>query len=571
MRHRWLLLALSCGGCDAPTVVKTEEAAAVAPVVVPAVALDSADALAKAGYEVASSPAGMFTAAWRPVAGAVPVNELFEIELLLFDGREEGGRLGPPLGGAKVQVSAWMPEHMHGMSRRPQTAESAPGRYLVRGMLLHMEGSWQLFVDVMAGSRSERAEFALDVKGGAPLAVDGFTPDEVRAFLKLSPLPAPPADPTNRCADDPRAARLGQYLFFDPRFSASGKVACATCHQPALGFADGKHVGDAGFEGAKPLERHTPSLYNVAFNRWWFWDGRSDSLWSQPLRPLEEPREHATTRLEVAHALHADPALARAYGAIFGALPELADAQRFPPKGKPGDATFDAMAPADRLAVDRVFANFGKAVAAYERRLVARAAPFDEFVAGVRTGDVERQRALSPAAREGLRLFVGAARCVRCHSGATFSDREFHDNRVPTLTGEPRRDAGRHDGIPKVQADPFNGTGEFSDAREGAAQDKLRFLLRTGDSWSEFKTPTLRNVALTAPYMHQGQFATLDEVLAYYNTLERAVPSHSPERTLQPLNLSADQLAALREFLGSLTDARLDPELLRPPPTPSLP
>lgn len=407
--------------------------------------------------------------------------------------------------------------------------------------------------------------------GDATPTVDGFTPEEVRALLKLSPLPDPPSDPTNRFADDPRAARLGQFIFYDTRFSATGTVACATCHKPELGFADGKHFGEVGGVAGTALERHTPSLYNVAYNRWLFWDGRSDSLWAQALRPLEEPREHATSRLAIAHTLHANPELKQAYEATFGALPELADTQRFPPNGRPGNAAWDAMAVADQSAVDRVFANVGKSLAAYERRLLTRAAPFDQFVAGVRSGRVEQQASLSPLAREGLRLFVGAARCVRCHSGPNFTDREFHDNRVPTLTGEPRRDAGRHNGIPVVQADPFNGTGKLSDAPEGEAHDKLSFLVRSGESWSEFKTPTLRNVELSPPYMHQGQLATLEDVLAYYNTLERAVPSHSPERTLVALESSPEALAALREFLRALTDARLDPELLKQPPTPSLP
>ncbi len=110
-----------------------------------------------AGYAVAESLGGMFTAAWRPLEGAVPVNELFEIEVLLFEGR---GR-EVPLSGVGVQVSAWMPDHMHGMSRRPEATEVAPGRYRVRGVLLHMEGFWQLFVDVIRDGVSERAEFTL--------------------------------------------------------------------------------------------------------------------------------------------------------------------------------------------------------------------------------------------------------------------------------------------------------------------------------------------------------------------------------------------------------------------------
>jgi len=533
-----------------------------------------------AEFEFMTSPSGAFTAGWRPAetaGGVVPVNELFAIDVLLYEGR---GR-EKPLRGAKIQASAWMPEHMHGMHRQPEAEETAPGRYLVRGMLLHMEGAWQLFLDVIAGAVSERVEFDLTLNGSrAAPAIDGFTADEVRAVLTLSPLPALPPDPTNRVADDPRAARLGQFVFFDPRFSGDGKVSCATCHQPERAFTDGKHLADAGRAarpgaatntGADPrpaLERHTPSLVNVAYNRWFFWDGRADSLWSQPLHPLEEPREHATTRLAIAHAVHDDPELKRAYEELFGPLPALADARRFPLNGKPGEPAYDAMDAADRQAVDRVFADVGKAIAAYERRLVARSSPFDDFVAGVRAGDLERQRALDPAARAGLRLFVGAARCILCHSGPTFSDREFHDNRVPTLDGGPRRDPGRHRGMATVLADPFNGAGAFSDAPDGPARDKLHYLPRATDHWSEFKTPSLRNVALTAPYMHQGQLATLDDVLAYYNTLERAVPSHSPERTLIALHLQPEQLAALRAFLESLTDVRLDPSLLERPATP---
>jgi cytochrome c peroxidase len=538
-----------------------------------------------AGFEFATSPSGAFTAAWRPSGTAgdvVPVNELFAIEVLLFEGR---GR-DKPLRGAKVQASAWMPEHMHGMHRQPESEETAPGRYLVRGMLLHMEGAWQLFLDVIAGAVSERVEFDLTLKGSrAAPAIDGFTADEVRAVLELSPLPALPPDPTNRVADDPRAARLGQFVFFDPRFSAVGTVSCSTCHQPEHAFTDGKQLADnegappgraavpgaANHAGADPrptLERHTPSLVNVAFNRWFFWDGRADSPWSQPLQPLEEPREHATTRLAIAHALHDDPGLKRAYEELFGPLPALADARRFPAKGKPGEPAYDAMEAADRRAVDSLFANVGKAIAAYERRLVARSSPFDEFVAGVRAGDLEKQRVLAPAAREGLRLFVGAARCILCHSGPTLSDREFHDNRVPTLDGGPRRDPGRHRGMAAVLADPFNGAGAFSDAPDGPARDKLQYLPRAAEHWSEFKTPSLRNVAVTAPYMHQGQLATLDDVLAYYNTLERAVPTHSPERTLIALHFAPEQLAALRAFLESLTDMKIDASLLERPPTP---
>jgi cytochrome c peroxidase len=402
-----------------------------------------------------------------------------------------------------------------------------------------------------------------ELESDVPL-VAGFTSDEVRALLKLSPLPDPPPDPTNRVYADPRAARFGQFLFFDTRFSASGEVGCITCHEPGESWAD----------------RRKLAVWNVAYQRWFFWDGRADSLWSQALQPFEDEREHATTRLRVLHQVHADPELRRAYEALFGALPPLDDEARFPLSGRPIPDTpehpdaraWASMTPADREAANRAFANLGKSIAAFERDLVTRSAPFDEFVAAVRAGDEYGKLALGEPARNGLRLFVGKARCVLCHSGPNFSDREFHDNRVGPLGGGTRMDSGRYDGVNRVQADPFGGTGAFSDQPNGAARDKVGYLLRAGHNWSEFRTPTLRNVVLTAPYMHQGQLDDLDAVIAHYDTLEDAVPSHHQgERTLIPLELTQEERDELREFLEALTDVRLAPGLLTKPATPWLP
>jgi len=409
--------------------------------------------------------------------------------------------------------------------------------------------------------------------------VAGFTADEVRAFLKLSPLPDPPPDPTNRVYEAPRAARLGQFLFFDPRFSANGAVSCATCHEAPDSWADGKRLA----EGVGRVDRHTMTLWNVAYQRWFFWDGRADSLWAQALHPFEDEREHGTSRLAVLHAVHADADLARAYEALFGALPPLGDRARFPADARPvaddpdhpHAVAWASMSAADQTAVNRAYANLGKAIAAYERLLVTRDAPFDQFVAAVGADDLYGQLAMAEEAQEGLKLFVGKARCVLCHSGPNFSDREFHDNRVGRLDGGTRRDAGRYDGVSLVQADPFNGLGAFSDDPApdgGEARDKVGYLLRAGHNWSEFRTPTLRNVLLTAPYMHRGQMDDLDTVIAHYDTLEDAVPSHHQgERTLVPLGLTQEEREHLREFLEALTDARLDPALLQQPETPWLP
>src|SRR5579862_6907519 len=126
----------------------------------------------------------------------------------------------------------------------------------------------------------------------------GFSPAEIELILQHSPLGQPPPDPTNRVADSPDAAAFGQAVFYSPRFSRNGKTSCATCHDPGKGFGDGRSMPE-GF----PVDRNVPTLWNVAYQRWFFWDGRSDSLWSQALKPLENPREHGGTRLEVAHIL----------------------------------------------------------------------------------------------------------------------------------------------------------------------------------------------------------------------------------------------------------------------------
>ncbi|HEV3028478.1 MAG TPA: cytochrome-c peroxidase, partial [Planctomycetota bacterium] len=290
-------------------------------------------------------------------------------------------------------------------------------------------------------------------------ATDEFTAEEVGSILQHSPLsPHPPPDPTNAVADLPEAAILGQAIFFDPRFSASSKVACATCHDPIRGFGDGKALTDLF-----PIDRNIPSLWNVGYGRWFFWDGRADSLWSQALKPLENPREQGFSRLQVAHMLESDLRLRPLYEKVFGRLEDLHDLARFPFKGRPVpenpgsslEKAWTGMAEADRLTVNRIFSNVGKALEAYERRLVSRRSPFDVFVEGLRTGDRAKIAFLSPSARLGLKIFVGKGNCRLCHSGPTFTDGEFHNLGIPPLRGGPT--PSRYGAIAEIQRDPFNG------------------------------------------------------------------------------------------------------------------
>ncbi len=403
-----------------------------------------------------------------------------------------------------------------------------------------------------------------------------FTADELARIYRRSPLGEPPPAPTNRVADSASAAALGQFLFFDTRLSANGEVACATCHQPARGFSDGRAVA----KGLAPGRRNTPTLLNAALNHWFFWDGRADSPWSQALQPLEGPREEGGDRLHIAHVVAADAALGAAYQRVFGPLPPLADTARFPPHGRPDpdpdpgspmEKAWAAMTASDRTAVNRVFSNLGKAIEAYERKLVSGAAPFDTYVEGLRTGDSTKAAALSPAAARGLKLFVGTANCHACHIGPALSDGEFHNLGLPLLPGEAP-DPGRADGMAMLRADIFNAAGPFSDAPTGPAGLRLQFLPPPKSQLGAFKTPSLRNVALTAPYMHDGRFADLPQVLEFYAARKPASPlrlvgTRDPNLTLVP-HLSTEESADLVAFLQALTGTPPPPSLTEKPPGP---
>lgn len=375
----------------------------------------------------------------------------------------------------------------------------------------------------------------------------------------LSPMPAVPADPTNAVADDPEAAALGHALFFDAGLSVNGEVSCASCHAPDKGFADGEPLG----QGVGTPGRHTPTALNSAWNRWFFWDGRADTAWTQALGPLENPVEHGTNRVAVArhvYTTHRDR-----FESLFGPMPAMDD-PRFPTDARPipDDVThpehlaWEAMDPADQEAVNRVFAGVGKALAAYERKLTQVDAPFDRFVAG-------DEAAIPVEAQRGLALFVGEANCTLCHSGPELSDREFHDLALDTRDWLPEgEDYGRYQGIVSLRENPFNGAGAYSDDPEAGAARVDRVAL-TEEQVGQFKTPSLRNVALTAPYMHGGHFATLAETLVFYNELDEEGGVGHREEILVPLGLSDRDIADLEAFLGTLTGAPPDPAWTAPP------
>jgi cytochrome c peroxidase len=419
------------------------------------------------------------------------------------------------------------------------------------------------------------AFLAVMLGAAAPSADDRafYTPDELAAIMAHSPLGPPPADPTDGVADNPRAAALGQTLFFDGGLSVNCAISCATCHQPNRAFTDGRALAKGRAVGT----RNAPTLLDAVDNHWFFWDGRADSLWSQVLYVIENPREFGSDRLHVAHAIYKDPSLRRAYEQVFGPMPPLADTARFPAHGRPEDGetapaarAWNGMTAADRDAVDRIFANVGKAIEAYERKLTGGQSHFDLYVEGLKTGDRAKLAMLSPAAKRGLKLFVGAGHCDLCHSGPDFSDGEFHNIGLPVLPGEDR-DTGRAAGIAELRADTFNGIGRFSDD-PSAAKDKLAYLPSPDSQLGAFKTPSLRNVALTAPYMHDGRFKTLRDVLEFYAQGEmasrgRLVGTREETLALVP-HFTASQISDLVDFLERLNSAPL-PSALTWAPSPS--
>jgi cytochrome c peroxidase len=318
--------------------------------------------------------------------------------------------------------------------------------------------------------------------GSSPTTVAAVAPQAADPMLRPAAVPFPADNP-------PNAARieLGRALFFDPRLSGSAMISCATCHNPALGWADGQPtaVGD----GAKRLGRATPTVLNTAYQPLQMWDGRKNSLEDQALGPIGSaaemnmPLEKMTTQL----------------GAIPGYAP-----------------LFEQAYPHEGISQ----ATVAKAIASYERTIVSTEAPFDSW----RKGD---EQAVHADVKRGFALFNGKARCALCHQGFNFTDNGFHNIGVRSL---------------------------------GDAEDEGRFVHRKVKVLKgAFKTPTLRDIELTAPYMHNGAYRTLEEVVDHYDRGGDVKTNLSPN--MQPLALTAQEKKDLVAFMKSLTGSAMAVEV----------
>jgi cytochrome c peroxidase len=425
---------------------------------------------------------------------------------------------------------------------------------------------------------------------------DGMTAEE-RALLRTLRYDdgPPPADPSNRVADDPDARAFGQALFFDPRFSGpliegdndgssatlgvrgeAGRVSCAGCHVPHDAFVDTRSPHRQVSLASLWTLRRSPTLLEVAFQPLYNWDGRRDSLWNQAAGVMESEREFNSSRLFVAHQLAVNHR--ERYEAIFGPLPPLDDAERFPPlapdetgcierttmmgaeydcRGRPGDgAEYDGMTPADQVAVTQVMVDAGKALGAYLRALRCGPSRFDAWLDGDRM-------ALGESELRGARLFVGRAGCVRCHSGSLLSDGAFHNvGMAPAPVAVAIidvNDRGAAAAIPEALADPLSTPGEFSDGD----REKLPAVAEPGHEGA-FRTPTLRCIARQPSFMHTGQLKTLSGVVSFFaRGGDRSGYPGTSELT--PLELTDEERADLVAFIGSLDGPGPDASLLVPP------
>lgn len=414
------------------------------------------------------------------------------------------------------------------------------------------------------------------------LAQEELSANDWRQASTLSPLPAPPIDTTNKYADSAAAASLGHRLFFDKRIAgpiqagtpaegqlgpigATNKIACSDCHMPASKWLfdirsnNGGPIPNATALGSAWMTRNVSSIVNTVFYQqapggrdaphWRENDGYSDSEWFDAQSEPEGPPVQNGSRLQLAHLIF--NTYAADYRAAFPEWPldpGLSDYRRFPATGLPGQPSFDNMTARDKETVNRILANYGKAMEAYLRTLVSRNAPFDRFVAG-------DSGSISSGARRGLRLFVGKAGCIKCHNGPNFSDDKFHviGLKIDTVRS-PHADpneTGRTFNQAFICGSEFNVNGPYSDDRHTKRLDGYCGVTLPVGVW---RTKALRHVAETGPYMRDGQFATLEEVVDFYDR------GGDPDGTflggpkeIYPLHLSRQEKKDLVSFLESLT------------------
>lgn len=329
--------------------------------------------------------------------------------------------------------------------------------------------------------------------------------------LGLPPLPVPAANPLTREKID-----LGRRLFMDRRLSHNNTMSCAMCHVPEQGFTSNE-LGAAIGIGGRSLRRNAPSLFNVGYQRSFFHDGREPHLEEQAWSPLLARTEMGMPSM----------------GYVIEKVRQLPEYRGL------FEAAFGGPVTSERI---------GQALASYQRTLVSGDSRFDRWRYG---GDAA---ALDARERRGFDVFTGKGRCVACHrvaeKSALFTDHRFHNTGIGwARTMHPARASYRVQLAPGTFVDV---AGKLLNVFEPAQADTGRYEVTTApeDRWA-YKTPTLRNVALTAPYMHDGSLATLEDVVAFYD--QGGIDNENQSPLVAPLGLDAEERAALVAFLKTLT------------------
>jgi cytochrome c peroxidase len=333
--------------------------------------------------------------------------------------------------------------------------------------------------------------------------------------LGLPPLPVPA---TNALTQD--KATLGLALFLDKRFSSDGTISCGSCHLPNQAYVDGHAVGEG--VGHQKGTRNAPTVINAAYYNTLFWDGRAASLEDQAKGPLVNPIEHGLANYEpILKIVRADDNYKSQFKRAFGVEPA-------------------------EISIDHV----AMAIASYERTIVSGDSPFDRYQYG---GD---KHAISPSAIEGLKVFTGKGHCAECHligkSNATFTDNNFHNIGVG-LTQIQGRLATVINSV--IEAKLRNKSIDHSVLSAEDISHLGRFVITLNPiDVGNFRTPSLRNVALTAPYMHDGSLKTLEEVVSFY--ARGGVSSSLQHRTVRNLRLTKQEEHQVVDFLRTLTSSK---------------
>lgn len=366
----------------------------------------------------------------------------------------------------------------------------------------------------------------LDKQQSVQLPAVVFTAQERQKILSHGPWPVTPAaDPGNELSGLLWAENLGKLLFNEQALSANKSLACSSCHQESLGFSDGQPVAT----GVKPHFRNTLGLLNSGNQRWLGWDGGADSLWAAALRPLLSDIEMGGTIKSIASSLRSLPYY-------------LSSIQHSTEK-------WELYTRTDEMLV----ITAAKAIAAYNRTLLSGETAFDHFRAAIKAEDLAAQQNYPEAAKRGLRTFIGDANCQVCHFGPQFSNGEFHDIGRPFFVDVGVVDSGRYSGIERVRQDRYNLAGPFNGTLDDREILKTRSVKLSQSNFGQWRTPSLRNLSSTAPYMHDGSIQTLREVVDTYADIDITRLHTKGEAILKPLTLSDSERDDLVEFLKTLS------------------